>query len=74
MAMAVSRIVNDCLDGQAARVRRIGGRFRAMVRMPSKLTLALVEPRDDVFGFRLVTPDGEPAIDQGYVVADSADR
>ena len=68
LAMAVSRLVNDCLGGDPARVRRIGGRFRAMVLMPSTLTLEVHDEGGAGLFFRVLTQQGEPAIDRGFLV------
>jgi acyl dehydratase len=43
MALAVSRVVDECADGDPGRVRRITGRFGAQVLMPSTVTARLHE-------------------------------
>jgi acyl dehydratase len=44
LAMAVSAIVESCAGGDPARVRRISGRFGAMVLMPSPIDIRFWEP------------------------------
>ena len=51
MALAVSQIVRLVLDGDGARVRRLGGRFSAMVLMPSVLELIIHGVQDGVVSF-----------------------
>lgn len=67
MAMAVSRLVDECLGGDPTRVRRLGGRFAAMVLMPSTLTLEVTGVTDGAVFYELRTGDGQPAIRGGYI-------
>ena len=67
MALAVSKIVNEILAGDSARVTRLGGRFRAMVFMPSTLSLAVQRDAGDVISYTVFTEDNEPAVSQGFV-------
>ncbi len=71
LALAVSRVVTECLGGDAERVVRIGARFGAMVPMPSTLTLRIGPVRDDSVRFEVLTPDGGRAIRDGLLVAHS---
>ncbi|HWL42445.1 MAG TPA: MaoC/PaaZ C-terminal domain-containing protein [Ilumatobacter sp.] len=75
LALAVSRLVDAYGDGDPATVRRIAGRFRAMVPMPCELTLTVSEPRAVDGGtarwFEVRTPEGAAAIDGGCAVMSS---
>jgi acyl dehydratase len=67
LALAVSRVVAECFGGDAERVVRIAGRFGAMVRMPSTLTLRIGPPQDDGVRFEVLEPGGGQAIRDGWV-------
>lgn len=67
MALAVSRIVRELLAGDSTRVTRLGGRFSAMVLMPSTLTLAIHSDRDGLVSYTVFTEDGQPAFSQGFL-------
>lgn len=69
LALAVSALVNRVLDGDATRVRRLGGKFRAMVLMPSVLRLHF-SSGPGVIGYRVLTENGDAAIDDGFVCHD----
>lgn len=71
LAMAVSRIVDQYADQDPTRVVRLGGRFSAMVRMPSTLTLE-TQPNGANVGFRVLTEDGDIAISEGFVTLQRA--
>lgn len=66
LALAVSRLVDLVLGGDARRVCRLGGRFRTMVLMPSTLQLQF-EHHGSTVHFNLLTADGSPAIDGGFL-------
>ena len=67
LALAVSRIVDRYADGEVERVVRLGGRFSAMVLMPSTITLE--SRRDgDVVSYRVMNAEGALAISHGFVV------
>ncbi|MCB1748506.1 MAG: MaoC family dehydratase N-terminal domain-containing protein [Gammaproteobacteria bacterium] len=68
LALAVSGVVTELLDGDPRRVRRVGGRFRAPVLLPDTLELVLGEAADGVIGFELLTPRGGRAVEHGFVV------
>jgi acyl dehydratase len=70
MAMAVSRLVNEYLDGNPARVRRLGGRFAAMVLMPSVLTLEVSTVEAGVIHFEVRTADDQVAFQNAYLCFD----
>ena len=67
MALAVSKIVGEILQGDSTRVTRLGGRFSAMVLMPSTITLAVHGDRDGVVSYTVFTEDGQPAFSQGFL-------
>ena len=67
MAMAVSRLVDECLGGDPTRVRRLGGRFASMVLMPSTLTLEVTGMTDGAVFYELRNGDGQPAIRDGFI-------
>lgn len=68
LALAVSGIVNNCIGGDVARVRRIGGRFSAMVPVPDTLTLDITRRGPDSVRFRVRNGQGQEAITQGFLV------
>ncbi len=67
LAMAVTRLVDECLAGDPTRVRRLGGRFTAMVPLPSMLTLDVLGQERGTIWFRVNVDGGEPAISQGFL-------
>lgn len=70
MALAVSRLVDHYLNADPTRVRRLGGRFTAMVLMPSTLTLEVMGNEGDTLFFRVVTENGQVAFSQGFLSYD----
>ena len=69
LALAVSRIVEEVV-GNPARVRRIGGRFSAMVMMPCVLTLVIHGRQPGMVGFSVLTDDGDIAFSNGFLCFD----
>jgi acyl dehydratase len=67
LALAISRLVGACLDGDPTRVTRLGGRFSAMVLMPSTLTLVLHRDLDGEISFTMFNEQGERAISHGFL-------
>lgn len=67
MALAVSRLVDEYLDGKPERVSRLGGRFAAMVLMPSTLSLEVAAVEEGVIHFDVLTEDGQPAFQSAYL-------
>jgi len=67
MALAVSRLVDEYLGGDPTGIRRIGGRFTAMVLMPSTLSLEVLEQHDGTLFFSVLTEAGQPAFSRGYL-------
>ena len=55
-------------QGKPERVRRLGGRFAAMVLMPSSLSLDVSEVNDDgVIHFDVLTAEGQAAFQNGFL-------
>ena len=67
MALAVTRLVDECLAGDPTRVRRLGGRFTAMVLMPSTLTLEIVGHENGTVFFSVKTQDDQAAFSHGFL-------
>jgi len=67
LALAVSRLVERYLGGDPTRVRRLGGRFTAMVSMPSTLTLEILGRTNDTLFFTVQTQDGASAFSGGFL-------
>jgi acyl dehydratase len=67
MALAVTRLVDGFLGGDPTRVRRLGGRFTAMVLMPSTLVLEVRAATDGVMFFRVLTESGDEAFSNGFL-------
>lgn len=67
LALAVSALVDHCLGGEPDRVTRLGGRFAAMVMMPSDITLQIGKPADGCIGYRVLNAAGQEAISQGFL-------
>ena len=72
LAHAISRVVAAEAAGQPARVKRVVGRFGAMVFMPSEVTVRILARASDGEGesvrFEVLIPDGKPAVRDGLVV------
>lgn len=66
LALAISQLVNRYADGKPSQISRLGGRFAAMVLMPSTITL---ESREDqgVISYQVRTEQGDLAIANGFV-------
>jgi acyl dehydratase len=79
LALAVSALVGSCLGGDPARVRRLGGRFNALVLLPCSLDLAWQdEPAARRLHFEVRDANGGRAIRDGFLeylpLAEAADR
>ena len=59
--------MNEDLDGEPGRVRRLGGRFAAMVLMPSRLALEVASPESNCIFFDVRTEGGQDAFRGGYL-------
>jgi acyl dehydratase len=69
LALAVSQVVQQ-LVGDPGRVRRLGGRFSAMVLMPSTLQLVIHGAAEGLVSFTVLTEDGRPAFSAGFLCFD----
>lgn len=67
LALAVSRIVRDYLAGDASRVVRLGGRFAAMVLLPSTVSLEITRQDASGVAFRALNENSEEAIRDGFL-------
>lgn len=67
LALAVTRMVDEHLGGDPARVRRLGGRFTAMVLMPSTVALEVEAGQSGTLFFRVLTEAGAPAFSDGFL-------
>ena len=75
LAMGISHIVDAYADGDPARVRRISGRFAAMVTMPSTIEIRVLDrrpgldddARHDVW-FEIRNADDQAALRSGRIV------
>ena len=73
LAHGVTAVVDQAAGGDPARVQRIVGRFAAMVRMPSELTVRVwpgvaADDQTDVVPFDVLNAEGQPAVKDGFVV------
>ncbi len=67
LALAVSKLVHECLDLDPARVGRVACRFAAMVLMPSTLRLVVDARSESGIWFTIFNDDEKPAIRGGYL-------
>jgi acyl dehydratase len=67
LALGISRAL-QLGGGQPEDVARVGGQFRAMVPMPTELTVRLLAVDDGALHFDVCTADGRPAVRDGFVV------
>lgn len=68
LALAVSALVGHCLGGDPRRVRRLGGRFNALVMLPCTLDLAWEDaPAAGRLRFEVRNVDGGRAIRDGFL-------
>src|SRR5581483_8614982 len=76
LALAVSRIIDTC-GGDPSRVRRIAGRFSAMVMMPSEIVLRILarDPAGDGLRihFDVLNDGGAAAVRSGMIILDDGD-
>jgi acyl dehydratase len=72
LALAVSQIVRLEADNTPEHVSRIAGRFNAMVRMPSTMTVRILSRQStasgDVVSFDVLNAEGGSAVRDGVVV------
>jgi len=67
LALATSALVNGMLGGDPARVTRVGGRFAAMVFMPSRMQLRVLAMGADRLRFEVLTEGSGAAIRDGFL-------
>lgn len=67
LALAVSRVIEAEAGGDPQRVRRIAGRFGAMVFMPSAISVRLMARSDDTVRFEVHNAEGALAVRDGLV-------
>ena len=67
LAHAITTVVDECLGGRADRVRRLGGKFSAMVPMPSRIEVTIDALTDEGAAFTVLNEDGADAIRGGFV-------
>lgn len=70
LALAVSAVVNNCFEGRVERVRRLGGRFSAMVLVPSTIRVEIEPPTSGGARFRVHNAEGQVAVQEGFVVVE----
>lgn len=75
LAHGVSAVIAHRADHRPDRVRRVIGRFAAMVRLPSQITVRLWEAVPSEEGllaapFEVINQDGAPAVKDGVVLLD----
>ena len=73
LAHGVSAVIAERGNGRPELVRRIAGRFAAMVRMPSTMTIHVWQANETADGgrtvpFEVLNDAGEPAVKDGLVV------
>lgn len=73
LALGVSRVVSEEASGDPEAVRRVVGRFGAMVVLPSTVTVRLFRPvplggGSTAVPFDVLTAEGGPAVDRAAVV------
>lgn len=69
LALAVSRVIGQDLDGDPARVKEIAVRFTGLVFMPSTLTVRGRGRAGDLLTFDAVDERGEPVLSDGVIRA-----
>jgi acyl dehydratase len=71
LALAVSRVLELETGNEPDRVRRIAGRFSAMVLMPSEITVRILlrepSPEGDVIRFEVLNAEGKLAVQNGLI-------
>ena len=67
LARAVSVLTPSYLDGDAARITRIGCRFSGMVFMPSTLALRIDGGTAQIVNFTVLSDTGSEVISRGFV-------
>jgi acyl dehydratase len=70
LALAVTAVVDRFGGGDPGRVSRLGGRFGAMVPLPSQVEIRAWPSGPSTVGFEVVTADGGRAVRGGFVQLD----
>jgi len=74
LAHCVTGVVNHIANGDPTKVRRIVGRFGAMVEMPSQITIRIYEPvaghNELIVPVDVINAQGAKAIDRAAIVLD----
>jgi acyl dehydratase len=72
LALAVSQVLRLEANNDPKQVRRVAGRFNAMVRLPSEITVRILTrqatAQGDVVRFEVRNIEGEPAVRDGLVL------
>jgi len=72
LALAVSQVLRIAANNDPERVRRVAGRFNAMVLMPSEITVRVLSheatPEGEMVRFEVCNAEGGPAVRDGLVV------
>ncbi len=76
MSFAIRELVDGCLAGDPTRLRRIAGRFRAMVTPGRSMAVCCTHTQTSPDGqleafFEVKNHEGQPAIQHGVLVADA---
>lgn len=67
-ALAGREVIRVCGGGDPARLKRLCGRFTAMVIPGTSIRVALEKPSDGVVGYTVFNAEGEAAISNGIAV------
>lgn len=71
LALAVSQVLHLEADDDPRRVRRVAGRFNAMVLMPSEIVVQVLSrektPESEVLRFKVLNAEGRPAVRGGLI-------
>jgi acyl dehydratase len=68
LALGITCLVDEFLEGDSRRVRRLGGRFVGMVFMPTTLIVEVNRLSDDLIGFTINDSNGQVVFNQGFLV------
>jgi acyl dehydratase len=69
-ALAGREVIANCCAGAPGRLKRLHGRFTAMVIPGTSIRVVLEEPADGVVGFSVFNADGAAALSNGVAVVD----
>jgi acyl dehydratase len=78
LALAVSQVLRIAANNDPQRVRRVAGRFNAMVLMPSEVTVRVFSreatPEGEVVRFEVANAEGGAAVRDGLVTLETEPR